>query len=317
MTYAIQARNVNDAYPKTIDLLVRKGVERNSRNGRVLEVPEPVSVTFTHPLERVLWSPARRINPFLHFLEPLYLLSGRRDVGYLSQIVSRFKEYSDDGENFAAAYGYRLRNPVDQIEMAIHRLKQNPEDRRIVLQIRTQQEISYTGKDTACNIAMALKIRDGRLHAHVFNRSNDAVWGGPAGGTNFCQFTVLQEYIAGRIGCGLGLYTATTDSLHAYLNDQWDVQVKGDHGLDLYQTGLAAARPLFAQGEDTILFDGDMNTVFDATGSHVDSFFFSYVFNPIWFSFCAYKEKDKEAARQLAGGCVAADWRLALTRWLE
>ena len=317
MTLAIKARNVNDAYPATIEAMSKASLV-STRNGLTLEYPEPVSVTFTHPRERVLFSPVRNINPWLHFFEPLYLLSGRKDVSYLSNLVKKFADYSDDGETFNAAYGHRLRYPIDQIEGAIRRLRKDPQDRRTVLQIRVPRDMPYKGKDAACNIAMALKVREGRLNAHVFNRSNDLIWGGPAGGTNHPQFTTLQEYIAGRLGIGLGTYTVTTDCMHVYLNAQWEEQVNSHHGqTDLYQSENVCPFPMMVEPDK---FDHDLkrafshNNIGEASASDFQSIWFQTVYHPMAQAFVAFKAKDDPIPFVI--NVKATDWREYALRWL-
>jgi hypothetical protein len=323
MTIALNCRNVNDGFHDTVDLIAQNGSPYGSRNGPVLELDTPLSVTFDRPRERVLFDPVRRINPFLHFFEPLWLLGGRKDVAFLENIVPRFSEFSDDGVGFEAAYGDRLRRApwaggvLDQIDEAIKRLRRDPNDRRTVLMIRRPDDILYNGKDAACNIAMTLKVRDGALNAHVFNRSNDVIWGGPAGGTNFPQFTVIQEYVAGHLRCALGTYTATTDNAHAYQNDQWDRIVENKRRLsDPYERSL---RP-FPMMTDPEAFDRDIYRVFhegmDPVVTDFDSLFFRRVYRPMWRTFVDYKNRS-EMAFTSAEHVMAEDWRDYTIRWLS
>lgn len=317
MTLAIKVRNVNDGYTATINAMKDAGLVA-SRNGPTLEYPEPVSVTFTHPRERVLFSATRNINPWLHFFEPLYLLSGRRDVAYLSGIVKKFADYSDDGQVFNAAYGYRLRHPLDQIEGAIRRLKSDPQDRRTVLQIRNPRDMPYKGKDAACNISMALKVREGLLNAHVFNRSNDLIWGGPAGGTNHPQFSVLQEYIAGRLGLGMGHYTATTDCMHVYLNSQWEEQKTDLQQVEYYTHHIVKPFPMMTEPEK---FDQDLKLAFSydfvgqAPSTGFQSIWFQTVYQHMAQAFLAFK--IKKDPRPFVLQVAARDWQIYTLQWLE
>jgi len=325
MTYALTARNPNVAFPMTVRMLRDYGVRLPSRNGDCLEFPDVVSVTFTHPLERVLTNPLRRINPFLHYFEPLWLLAGRHDVGFLAQFAKRFEEFSDDGRTFAAAYGYRLREmpmgsplPWDQVNEAVQRLKADPDDRRVVLMIRRPEDIGYVGKDAACNIAASLKIRDGRLNMHVMNRSNDAVWGGPAGGTNHPQFTTLLEYMAGIIGCEVGRYTVTTDSMHAYVNPQWEKLKDTPAYADPYQS-THDYRPFPMMGEPN-LFCADLTAFFEAYDDGrmrpYSSVYFRRVVLPMWETFLSYKARDGRE-RELLERVAAADWQDAVSQWFD
>lgn len=310
LTYA----NCTEAFPVTIGLLDAVGVERLSRNGPVLEYPEPVSIKYTRPQERVLFHPVRVINPFLHLFEPLWIIAGQNDVKFLANIVSRFKDYSDDGKTFFSAYGHRLRQPSDQIAEAIERLKRDPEDRRVVLQIRRPADIFYYGRDTACNLTAALKVRDNKLNIHVFNRSNDAVWGGPAGGANFPQFTMLQEYMAGRIGCDVGVYHQTTDSMHVYtdLKEWGELKAAGNSDYDPYRYGDVEPFPLNA----TPSFDVDLHQFFNIKRGPYRTEFFETVVDPMWKLFLRYK--DKQVPMDFEFDAVkASDWRMATVRFFE
>lgn len=274
-------------------------------------------ITYTRPMERVLFCPVRRINPFLHFFEPLWILAGRNDVEFMKNLVGRFAEYSDDGKTFNAAYGHRLRYPNDQIEQAILRLKKNPDDRQVVLQIRHPDDMWYFGKDTACNISIALKIRDGRLNIHVFNRSNDAIWGGPAGGANFPQFTTLQEYLAGSIGCMVGWYHHTTDSMHAYVDTPDWKRVSERHlGIvNLYSTTISPFR-LFTGGATKAAFDHDLQSFFTNPNSEQSytTDYFKKVVAPMWETFKRYRDGQGDESYVPV---AAEDWGFAVRNWLK
>ena len=313
----ISARNVNDAYPLGIMLLRSYGIEQPSRNGPVIECDQPVSISYRRPMERVLFNKQRDVNPFLHFFEPLWILAGCQDVAFLSNIVSRFKEYSDNGDVFYGAYGHRLRYPEDQIEKAICLLKENPDDRRVVLQIRKPDDMWYSGKDQPCNTAIACKIRDGALNIHVFNRSNDYFWG--MLGANMPQFSTLQEYMAGHIGCRVGTYHQTTDSMHVYteLNNLWDKVKDGQAGVfivDPYEQ--LRPYPMIGAGVNPKDFDADLHNFFyEGQRSYFLTPYFNNVVVPIWRTFVAHKN-DKTGGKYVFD-IAADDWRAYTIQWIE
>jgi thymidylate synthase len=312
----IKARNVNDAFPRGILFLNCRGERRASRNGPVIEYENPVSISYTRPQERVLFDKVRDINPFLHFFEPLWILAGQQDVEFLADIVSTFKEYSDNGDVFYGAYGHRMRHPNDQIEKAIEILKQNPDDRRVVLQIRKPDDMWYSGKDQPCNTAIACKIRNGALNIHVFNRSNDFIWG--MTGANMPQFSILQEYMAGCIGCEVGVYHQTTDSMHVYteLNDKWE-KVKNHHVhiTDPYREGAVTFYPLFKETTRD-KFNSDLINFFENYERvSFDTPFFVEVVKPMWEVFIAHKHYRN--GLDFVNNIRADDWRLYTTEWLE
>jgi len=68
--------------------------------------------------------------------------------------------------------------------------------------------------DTPCNDLVFLEVRDGCLNLTVLCRSNDIIWG--AYGTNAVHFSVLQEYLASRIGVRVGILYQFSNNYHAY-----------------------------------------------------------------------------------------------------
>lgn len=315
----ITARNVNEAFPIGIINLRERGVALPSRNGPVLEFPDPVSIKYIRPQERVLFDKERAINPFLHFFEPLWILAGRNDVNFLADIVARFKDYSDDGNSFYGAYGLRM---AAQIPEAVRRLRNNPDDRQVVLTIREPGDMWYNGKDQPCNLMVACKIRNGALNIQVFNRSNDFIWG--MTGANMPQFSMLQEFLAGLIGCGIGTYHQTTDSMHVYTeNPQWD-KLK-DTGLlyfDPYETGHVSPYPMFEGVEvDPSVpmanaFNTDLGRFFRyGERKNFMSPFFNDVVRPMWFAFADHKA-FKSGLKHVKD-IKATDWQLITSQWLE
>ena len=112
------------------------GEVQDSRNGQVIVSPGPVVNTYHNPRERVLFSEQRDANPFFHFFEAMWMLAGRKDLEYVSNLLPRMKDFSDDGETLQGAYGYRWRHQfhIDQIELVVQELENNPESRRAVIQ---------------------------------------------------------------------------------------------------------------------------------------------------------------------------------------
>lgn len=171
-------------------------VRRNSRNGPVLVIDEPVTITYSHPTERVLFNQARDANPFMHLYESLWMLAGRNDVAPLAYYAKNFLNYSDDGKTLNGAYGYRWRhaeryewsNPtdlyrsenVDQLKILIDHLKADPTSRRAVLQmwnveddllkiglkeITTEANKQYRtfsppSRDVCCNLSVMFSLRE-------------------------------------------------------------------------------------------------------------------------------------------------------------
>lgn len=146
-------QNVNAAFTGLV-MGIRDGdiptVRTSSRNGDVLQVVDPITVTYMRPRQRVLINAARDCNPFFHLYESLWMLAGRNDVAPLSYYNSHIATYSDNGFTFNGAYGYRWRrhsmygageevegSAVDQLELLVKHLQAYPDSRRAVLSMWT------------------------------------------------------------------------------------------------------------------------------------------------------------------------------------
>jgi hypothetical protein len=161
-------RNVNEAFRGLVDGVASGRIptrRETSRAGDVLRIPEPVLVAYERPWERVLFNPARDCNPFFHLLESFWMLRGARDVKTVAWANSRMKEFSDDGNVFHGAYGYRWRNHFgfDQLADIIDELLADPGSRRVVLQIwdcRCDLGRRIVSRDKPCNTQAYFAIRE-------------------------------------------------------------------------------------------------------------------------------------------------------------
>jgi hypothetical protein len=72
MAVHLTCRNVNEAFRVLVESIHEGWIPTEveaSRYGEVIRVPEPVIVTYTSPLERVLFNAARDANPFFSLYE--------------------------------------------------------------------------------------------------------------------------------------------------------------------------------------------------------------------------------------------------------
>jgi hypothetical protein len=321
--HAIRARNVNDAYLHAIDLVRGAGVLRQSRNGPVYVIPEPVSIHYTRPRERVLLSVARDANPFFHLMESLWMLAGRNDVEWLAQYLPRMRDFSDDGQTFHGAYGYRWRNHfgMDQVMMIQRMLRNDPTTRRAVLQMwDPTADLERTSKDLPCNLSAKFEIDGRHLNMTVFNRSNDLILG--ALGANVVHFSMLQEVIANLVGCEVGWYEQISANAHVYVAE-WEKRkldlltvVDSVTELDPYVNREVWPYPRIAE-------DDGYHTTF----WHIREFmegrlderqpFLWEVARPIALAHKGYRAGFYDTALAILETCKAEDWRLACTRWIE
>ena len=209
--------NVNDALPDLAGYVLG-GEEVGSRDGSRVKERLHETVTLTEPRSRYVLLPQRKASLPAQIAETMWVLSGQNDVDWLSTYLPRAPQFSDDGEVWRGGYGPRLRSSgealLDQVDYVVELLKKDPLTRRAVIQIYNADIDSQPGKDIPCNDFISFQSRLGKLHMHVFVRSNDLVWGWS--GINTFEWSVLQEVIASILGIGVGNLTFATSSLHIY-----------------------------------------------------------------------------------------------------
>lgn len=224
--------------------LLKNGIVQDSRNGRVLRYPAPVTTMYTNPRNRVLFSPTRDANPFFHFFEGLWMLAGCNDSASVAHYAKQMSAFADEDGTLWGAYGWRWREffGFDQLEELIQLMRRDPLTRRAVLAMWSPKgdliptlehgheakvdsvwgaKGGIHSKDVPCNTQVYFDPSMGRLDMTVCNRSNDAVWG--AYGANVVHMSMLHEFMSLATGIPLGHYYQQSNNFHIYL-DRPDVQ---------------------------------------------------------------------------------------------
>lgn len=336
--FVIYARNPNEALSKGISLIQQYGEEVESRAGSTLELPQPCATVYSKPWERVLISSTRDANPFFHLMESIWILAGRYDVNFLTEFNKRMVDYSDDGESFNAPYGYRMRvavsddstkNSIDQVKQVIGCLKSDLLTRQAVLQIWSEEDLTKTTKDKACNMSCVFRVRKGKLCLTVYNRSNDMIWG--AYGANVVQFSMLQEYVAAHLGLPLGEYTQITNSYHVYTSgpggELWNkLQDNYEHDLfEIYDTSLIN-NAVYMLPSDMSLFDYDLDLFFNTYDEfglrelgEMDcwqSKYFKELILPVLCVWIVHKSSGASEAIQHIEAIQDDAWKVTCSQWL-
>ena len=239
--FIVHVQNVAEALPIGVDLLLRNGVWNDSRAGRALVAPSPVVTVYEKPTDRVLLSAVRDANPFFHVAEAMWMLAGRDDSAFLDTFVRDFgARFADEGV-IHGAYGHRWRKTFhfDQLDAVVAKLRFNDQDRQCVIQMwdcvpkfdEGSSDLLGGWKDRPCNTHIYLRVRGDRgqtdhgngnvqdydnrvLDMTVCCRSNDIILG--AYGANAVHFSFLHEYLAARIGVGVGTYYQFSNNYHMY-----------------------------------------------------------------------------------------------------
>lgn len=352
----IEGEDVNELYWRGMNMLRTDGRDEASRVGPVRVMPEPVTSVYRKPTQRVLIDFRRAANPFFHLFESLWMLAGRNDVLALNRYIRDFgTRFAEADGAIHGAYGHRWRKALgfDQLNEIVRRLKANPRDRQAVLQMwdanpgravtnggeaNLPNDLLGDWKDRPCNTHVYFRIRDevssdglvGRfstdnglwpyLDMMVSCRSNDIVLG--AYGANAVHFSILQEYMAGRIGCLVGKMTQVSWNYHAY----HDVlqRVGFPSNLETYGQRNMAPSPM---GTIWDAWDGDLEyfmswhrTLVEAgvtdPGQYKNSWF-STTAEPMFLAHFKFRNAMHKDARNMAMMIEAEDWRVACLQWFD
>jgi len=339
--HVIDAHDVNDAYAIGVHHLRSHGeaaVSTSVTSGDMLVSPSPVLTVYNNPTHRVLFDARRDANPFFHLFESLWMIGGRSDAAWLNQFVRNFGErFAEPDGRIHGAYGHRWRHHFeehDQLSVCVALLQKNPLDRQAVIQMwDVEADLGVPGlRDRPCNTQVYLRVRSEKLYPAdpvtgecdtqsvldltVTCRSNDIVYG--AYGANAVHFSVLQEYLAARIGVGVGKMYQFSNNWHGYTEVLGRV-APADHvfGWSPYQR-ISGPEPLpmFTVPE---LIDEDVELFLSddwVHGQHYSNEWFSNTAVPMRRAHRAWRDGEVDDALGIARSVAAQDWRLAAAEWI-
>jgi len=338
----IVGSDVNELFNLGCAHLKKYGDRQGSRNGDVLVCPYPVMSQYNFPYNRVLFDAVRDANPFFHLMESLWMLAGRNDAAFLNQYVSDFgARFAEPDGRIWGGYGTRWRGwfirelydvpagaspveSIDQLTYVVDALKKNPDDRRVVIQMWDPvQDLGAAKKDVPCNtqvyprVVRKYKTRGGEmtyddvLDITVMCRSNDIVWG--AYGANAVHFSVLQEYLAAGVGCGIGTMYQLSNNFHGYVEI---FEKQKPSFLNPYIVNNWRHFPLvnnFATFDEEVRYFCQNPTSEFVFTNH----FFNEVAVPAAMAYRLWRNKTRVAALHECERIKADDWRLACANWMQ
>ena len=114
--------------------------------------------------------------------------------------------YYDDGD---------LRIDVrDQVDLVLRALRENPDDRRIILSAWNAGELDQMALPP-CHCFAQFRVYNGRLHCLMYQRSCDVGLGVPF---NIASYALLTHILAREVGLGVGDFVHTLGDAHIYVN---------------------------------------------------------------------------------------------------
>ena len=160
--------------------------------------------------------------------ELIWLLSGNTNIKYLTDNnVHIWDEWADAEGNLGPVYGAQWRNfngqGIDQITDVIERIKNNPQDRRLIVSAWNPAQIDQMALPP-CHAFFQFDVTpDGYLNCQLYQRSCDMFLGVPF---NIASYSLLTMMIAQVCGLKAGEFVHTLGNAHVYSNHFEQVQTQ-------------------------------------------------------------------------------------------
>jgi thymidylate synthase len=162
--------------------------------------------------------------------ELLWFLQGNTNIGYLNDHGVRiWDEWADENGDLGPVYGAQWRRwnagdgrSIDQISGLIHRLKTDPQSRRLLVCAWNVGEIDAM-RLPPCHCLFQFFVAGGRLSCQLYQRSADLFLGVPFNIASYSLFTMM---IAQVTGLELGEFIHTFGDAHIYLNHLEQVETQ-------------------------------------------------------------------------------------------
>ncbi len=164
--------------------------------------------------------------------ELLWFLNGDTNTTYLKEHgVKIWNDWADEKGDLGPVYGAQWRNwngeGIDQIQIAVDQIKNNPDSRRIIVAAWNPSVLPQSGKTFSENVAdgkaalppchawFQFYVVNGRLSCQMYQRSADIFLGVPF---NIASYALLTMMMAQVTGLEPGDFVHTLGDAHIYLN---------------------------------------------------------------------------------------------------
>lgn len=162
--------------------------------------------------------------------ELLWFLRGETNTQFLKEHgVTIWDEWANQEGELGPVYGRQWRSwqtadgrTVDQIAGVIQGIRQNPDDRRLIVSAWNVGEIEQMAL-APCHCLFQFYVRGGELSCQLYQRSADAFLGVPF---NIASYALLTLMVAHVTGLRPAEFIHTFGDLHIYLNHLEQVKLQ-------------------------------------------------------------------------------------------
>ena len=217
--YIFEADNMNDIMENVVKTVIREGKVVSPRGMKTYELAPAVIIL--HDITKNVVTKGLVTDLNYARAELQFYLKGTNKIKDIHPYEHIWLPYSDDGETVNSAYGYMIfgNHPdvrVNQWEWVKEKLRNDPDSRQAIININLPAHKERPTKDFPCTVFLQYLIRDGKLHAYTYMRSNDIYRGFRY---DIYAFSELQKMLADDLGLDYGTYYHFATSLHLYESD--------------------------------------------------------------------------------------------------
>jgi thymidylate synthase len=177
------------------------------------------SFKINDPLACLLVSKARPLRIPYCIGSLVWTLNGSDNLEEIVFYNLHGRALSDDGVHLSGAFGKRLfhyKEHLNQIDVILNKLKEDNSSRRTTAMIAVPEDQVSGSREYPCAVGLQYLLREGRLDAITFMRSQSAALVLPY---DSFLFMSLQCVLSQRLGVEPGSYVHFSGSFHLYLDE--------------------------------------------------------------------------------------------------
>ena len=209
----MEGRSLGQLYYKAARKLLLHGQVVDTRGSEVLELIDQ-KLRLTNPTKLGIYDRARKFKKEYAIAELLWYIGRDPKPGNIGELASIGKDIQDNEGRVESNYGLYIFG--ENWEWVVTELESDPESRRAVISIYSNNHKHSNDKDHPCTMSLQFLIRNDRLHLIWNMRSSDLVFG--FCNDMFCAGMILQLMLneLDEMDLRLGDITFNLGSLHIY-----------------------------------------------------------------------------------------------------
>lgn len=170
-----KGNRANDVWQETLRRTYEEGEVARPRD---MEVRELIGQGYGPiPMPAFIDLEDRKVNEKFMHREAAWIVSGNNRLGFLTEVMKTYANYSDNGLTLEGAYGPKV---IDQLNYVVDSIENDNDTRQAVINV--WRERPRPSKDIPCTLSMQFLLRkneegQNRLNMVTTMRSNDIVLG--------------------------------------------------------------------------------------------------------------------------------------------